>query len=177
MQYFTIWHILVIISSTILFFAICVCIYLLRDKINAYAAIGLNFTLFVVIVISSMFIVDSYTKNAAIENIATRRVLANETIVYTGLIRNLGKYHISKCILDVKMSTAFGNLSDMRAHLTKNNQFFSFLYKNEREDLAPVSSTIEIKALKPYEIRNFTAILKYPPNFQNVKFTHTLSCR
>lgn len=177
MQYFTIWHILVIISSLILFFAICACIYLMRSKINAYAAISANFVLFIIIIFSSMFIVDSYTKNASIQNVSTRRILSNETIVYTGVIRNLGKYHIWRCVLDVKMNTAFGKLSDMKAHLTKSNKFFSFLYKNEREDLEPVTTQIVIKSLKPYEIRNFTAILKYPPTFQNVKFTYSLNCK
>ncbi|ASM34540.1 DNA gyrase subunit B [Campylobacter sputorum subsp. bubulus] len=178
MSYFTIWHIAVLICAILIFILILLLMYLNKDKIkNFYVLIGLTLLIISMGSYTIMISLDDKLKTAVISDVSTQRVYINETIVFKGNIRNTSKYNLSRCDIYIQMNSSPGKLQDFSRHLTKKNDFFSFLYKNETEDLKPVKSNVSVNNIKPFEIRSFSAVLSFPPNFTDPKFFYKVDCK
>lgn len=178
MSYFTIWHILVLICAILIFVLLNLLIYLNKSKPkNFYSLILVNFLIVTIGSIMVMLALDDKLKTAIITDVSTQRVYINETIVLKGSVKNTSKYNFSSCVVSIQMNSSPGKLQDLSEHLTKTNNFFSFLYKNEKEDSAPVKVSVKVDNIKPFELRPFSAILAYPPNFIDPKFIYKIQCR
>ena len=114
----------------------------------------------------SMFVLDKYTKKAKLLKISHKRILRNESISITGKIKNVGKFKIGLCTLEVKIvSDAFST-----GKLKGSN-------KDKDQKVTTISKEFAIaKDLKPNEIRTFTVNMKYPPYFQSPYFGYKLYC-
>lgn len=178
MNYFTIWHIVVLMCALLIFILISLLLYLNKDKIkNLYAFASLALLIICVGSYAFMILLDDKLKTAIIVDVNTKRVYINETMVFKGNVKNTSRYHLSKCDIYIQMNSSPGKLQDISEHLTKKNDFFSFLYKNEKENLKPVKSSVNVYNIKPFEIRSFSVILPFPPNFTDPKFTYKVECK
>ena len=125
-----------------------------------------------------MYVIDNATKKAVIDNIAQKRVLMNETIVFSGQIRNTGSFAIGTCKLEIKLINNplnAGNLSSSNLFNPMN------LFKSNNDDPAQKSSTVKqdfvvAKNIKSGEIRNFSVSMRYPSHFSQSSTIQKLNC-
>ncbi|NPA74004.1 MAG: DUF2393 domain-containing protein, partial [Epsilonproteobacteria bacterium] len=126
----------------------------------------------------SMFVLDKYTKKAKLLQISSKRILLNETIMFFGKVKNVGKFNIGKCKLEVKLvnnalnlknisgSTFYSPRSGLKAILTTAKSRPSTIIKE---------FTIA-KNLKPKEIKSFSVSMPYPTYFQKANIRYKLYC-
>jgi glucan phosphoethanolaminetransferase (alkaline phosphatase superfamily) len=102
-SYFTILHILALAFFFLLFVVLLILsLKETRKKVLA-AMIFSNVLVVSMLAVFSMFVIDKYTKKAKLENVTQTRVLITESFVLSGVVRNIGKFDISKCYLNVKL--------------------------------------------------------------------------
>lgn len=177
MEYFTIVHIIFLICYLILFvILVLLSMKETRQKIF-WAMIFANFLVMATLSIFTMLVLDKYTKKAKIENLKQQRVLRNETISFKGQIRNIGKFKIAKCVLEVKL---VNNPTTSRqlggSDVFKPTSGFDFISKD------PKPSTVSQKfiiatSLKPKELRNFSVNMPFPPYFSRASTYQYLRCK
>ena len=79
------------------------------------------FASFLVVMTAGAFTImaiDKYTKKATLYGVKNTRILRNETIVFTGFVKNKGDYTIGKIVLNVKLVN--------KGHVTGNVKGGSF---------------------------------------------------
>ena len=126
-----------------------------------------------------LIILEKYTKKAVLLDVKQRRVLINETLVLKGRVKNIGKFKINYCKLEIKLvNNGWGG------GFTKGTFFkpggLSLFGSKEKEQKKPnvVKATryIVTDGLRPGEIKNFTAVIPYPPYFKNTYLNYKLYC-
>jgi len=116
--YFTIWHWAAIVAFSIAFLLLV--LVSLREK-NQKNILSMIFASFLVIITAGAFTlmaIDKYTKKATLFGVKNTRILRNETIVFTGFVKNKGNYTIGEIVLTVKLVN--------RGHVTGNVKGGSF---------------------------------------------------
>ena len=156
-SYFTIVHIAVIA----LILMLSVLFFVLSLKAGRNLFLSLLFTNFLAtscLIVFLMLVLDKYTKIGVLENVTSQRVLRNESIVFKGNVRNVGKFTISSCNLHVKFFS-----------------FFSERGKDEKPNTVEydfnVASDLESKKSVP-----FTVSMPYPPYFTKGMHVTKLTC-
>jgi len=179
--YFTIWHWSAIIAFVFLFFLLV--LVSLKEK-NQKTMLSMIFSSFLVIVTAGVFTImaiDKYTKLATLYGVKNTRILRNETIVFTGFVKNKGDYKIGEIVLNVKLVN--------RGHVTGNVRGGSFYrpsgimdflssfgedkttYKPQKvEEKFVVATNIE-----PGKAVYFRVQMPYPPYFKHVAEFTTIS--
>ena len=128
--------------------------------------------------IFSMFVLDKYTKKAKLLSITHKRVLLNETIMFFGKVKNVGKFKIGRCKLEVKIVNNALNLNDLSGktfYAPKSGLGFLFSNKKERPSTI-IKDFVIAKNLNPGEIRDFATSMPYPPYFQKSRIRYKLYC-
>ncbi|MFL1705987.1 DUF2393 family protein [Campylobacter sp. MOP7] len=180
--YFNIFHILIIVSLLLLS---ALLIYLSQHEQNRKIFISLvviNFVVTLLIGVFLMFVVDKYTKKAVLEKVTNQRVLINETIVFKGVVRNIGSFDIANCKIIIKLINDPLNRESLKGEsLFKPSglSLFSWMKLGDSKDERP--NTVEYKFsiaknLKAKEFRNFSVSMPYPPYFKKPTFVTKLSC-
>jgi uncharacterized protein DUF2393 len=179
--YFTIWHWSAIIAFTFLFLILV--LVSLKEK-NQKTMLSMIFASFLVIVTAGAFsimAIDKYTKIATLYGVKNTRILRNETIVFTGFVKNKGDYKIGEIVLNVKLVN--------RGHVTGNVRGGSFYrpsgiidfitsfgedkttYKPQKvEEQFVVATNVE-----PGKAVFFRVQMPYPPYFKHVAEFTTIS--
>ncbi len=176
MSYFTPVHIIVLIILFIIFVFLLFLSFKESNKKTLVAMIFANFLVISMLAIFSMFVLDKYTKKARIENLKHKRVLRNESIVFGGKIRNLGKFTIGQCELEIKL------VSDpVRSKRLGGSDIFkptTGLSMGKEYKSSTVINTFKIaQNLKPKELRTFSVAFRYPPHLKHPSVHHKLHCR
>jgi len=179
--YFTIWHWTAIITFTFLFFVLV--LISLKEK-NQKTMLSMIFSSFLVIVTASVFSVlaiDKYTKVATLYGVKNTRILRNETIIFTGFVKNKGNYKIGEIVLNVKLVN--------RGHVTGNVRGGSFYRPSGIIDFL-TSFGEDRKTYKPQKVEEqfvvatniepgkavfFRVQMPYPPYFKHVAEFTTIS--
>ena len=181
--YFTILHWLDILFFLILFIFLAM-LSVKASNNNIKALLSMVFASFLVTAFGAvlgLIILEKYTKKAEILNITKRRVLLNETLVLKGRVKNIGKFKINYCKLEIKLVN--NGLNEKKTQ-QKGTTFFKsggldvFGSKNEKKRPNTIEATkIIIKdGLLPGEVKNFSAITSYPPYFRNTYLNYKLYC-
>ncbi len=172
--YFTIWHWATVAGLAIVFLLLV--ILSLREK-NQKNIISMIFASFLVIMTTGVFAMlalDKYTKEATLYGVKNTRILRNETIVFTGYVKNKGNYKIGKITLKVKLVN--------RGHVTGNVQggklykpsgFFDFIGSFGSDSRAVKVQKVEeefvvARNIEPDKASFFRVELPYPPHFKHV---------
>jgi hypothetical protein len=119
----------------------------------------------------SIVIVDKYTKNVKLYKLKNKRLLSMEKIVYTGVVKNEGKFTIGDVVFEIKLVNrghATGNVKG--GNFYKTSDFWDF-FGGVNKMNKPQSVTKEFvvaKNLKPGEAKSFRVYLDYPPYFRSV---------
>jgi phosphate/sulfate permease len=117
----------------------------------------------------SIFVVDKYTKKVELSKLKNRRLLSTEQIVYTGIVKNVGKYPIGKVTFEIKLVNrghATGNVKG--GNFYKPSGFVSFFTEGLNMKEKPQTITKEFvvaKNLQPGRMQRFRVYFRYPPYF------------
>lgn len=176
MTYFTIVHIITLLI--LLVFFVLLFLVALREtrKKVFWAMIFANFLVVSTLAVFSMLVLDKYTKKARIENFSQRRVLRNETIVFTGKIRNIGKFTIGKCKLEIRLvNNPITSKKLGSSDVFKPTTGLDFATKQGKASTVKKIFVIA-KGLKSKELKNFSVSMPYPAYFAKASAHHYLRC-
>ncbi len=178
MTYFTILHWI----TLIVFFLIFILLVIISKKeTNPKIFWSMVFSSFLVVStlsLFSMFVLDKYTKKAKLINVTHKRVLLNETIMFFGQVKNIGRFTIGHCKLEVKIvnnALNLNNLSGSTFYAPRSGLKALFSSKEERPSTI-IKDFVIAKDLKPGEIKNFGVSMPYPPYFQKANIRYKLYC-
>ena len=123
--------------------------------------------------IFSVFVVDKYTKHVELSKLKNKRLLSIEKIVYTGVVKNTGKYPIGKVVFSIKLVNkghVTGNVKG--GNFYKPSGFFDFFASIFSDDKKNKPQTIEkefvvARNLKPGQKKAFRVYFRYPPYFSS----------
>jgi hypothetical protein len=144
-----------------------------QEKKRLILPMALSVTLvFSLLTIFSVIVVDKYTKVVKLYKVENKRLLGTEQIIYTGVVKNEGKYAIGEVIFEIKLVN--------KGHVTGNVKAGSFfapsgfaeffggganvLYKPQ----TIVKEFVVATNLKPGEAQSFRVYFDFPPYFRNV---------
>ncbi len=119
----------------------------------------------------SVIVVDKYTKVVKLSKLKNKRLLSTEQIVYTGIVKNVGKHKIGKVTLEIKLVNkghATGNVKG--GNFYKSSGFFDFFTKGFNKKHKPQSVKKEFVVatnLKPGAAAPFRVYFRYPPYFRS----------
>ena len=179
--YFTILHWL----DTVFFLVLFIFLVIISIKAagnNTKLLLSMIFASFLVTAFGAvlgLIVLEKYTKKAKLIDVKQRRVLINETLVLKGRVKNISKFKINYCKLEIKLvNNGWGG------KLTKGSFFkpggLSIFGSKDKQQAKPntVKATrIIIKGgLLPGEIKDFSAIVPYPPYFKNTYLNYKLYC-
>ncbi len=132
----------------------------------------ISITLFALLLsVASVFIVDKYTKVVKLYKMKNKRLLSTEKIIYTGIVKNEGKYTIGEVVVEIKLVNkghATGNVKG--GNFYKPSGFADF-FSGSGKLYKPQSITKEFivaKNLKPGTAKSFRVYFDYPPYFRSV---------
>ena len=178
--YFTILHWLDVLFFLILFIFLTV-LSIKAAKDNTKLLISMIFASFLVTTFSAvlgLIILEKYTKKAIVYDVKQRRVLINETLVLKGKVKNIGKFKINYCKLEIKLvNNGWGG------GFTKGTFFkpgglslFGSKDKETRPNIVKATRYIVTDGLNPGEVKFFSVIIPYPPYFKNTYLNYKLYC-
>jgi len=179
--YFTIWHWVTV--GVIIALFILLIIVSLKEK-NHKTMLSMIFASFLVLVTAGAFILmalDKYTKVATIYGVKNTRILRNETIVFTGYVKNKGNYTIGHVDLEIKLVNkghVTGNVKG--GNFYKPSGIFDFLtsFGGKVKSYKPqkvINSYVVAKNLEPGKAVFFRVQMPYPPYFKYVSEFTTIS--
>ena len=171
--YFTIWHWTAIIAAIILFFLLVLVSLKEKNQKNIISMIFASFLVLSTATVFSMMAIDKYTKIATLYGVKNTRILRNETIVFTGFVKNKGNYTIGEIVLKVKLVN--------RGHVTGNVKggsfyrpsgvfdfFSSFGQKKTYKPQKVEEEFVVARKIEPGKAASFRVQMKYPPYFKHV---------
>ena len=119
----------------------------------------------------SVIVVDKYTKTVKLYKLKNKRLLSTEQIVYSGIVKNVGKHKIGKVTFEIKLVNrghATGNVKG--GNFYKASGFFDFFTSGFNKTHKPQSVTKEFIVatdLKPGASAPFRVYFRYPPYFRS----------
>ncbi|MCR4941707.1 MAG: DUF2393 domain-containing protein [Campylobacter sp.] len=169
-NYFSIVHILVLVVIGVISFLL----FILSFKADRKIFFPLLFTNVLVTVCLSVFlmiVLDKYTKKGKLEDLKSQRILRNESIVFSGKVRNVGQFTISKCNLVVKLINQPLNKDTLKGEALfkpSGMKLFSWLFNdsNSKPNTVEYKFTI-VRDLESKKSLPFSVAMPYPPYFTN----------
>jgi len=119
----------------------------------------------------SIIVVDKYTKVVKLYKLKNKRLLSTEQIVYSGIVKNVGKHKIGKVTFEIKLVNkghATGNVKG--GNFYKSSGFMDFFTSGFSKVHKPQSVTKEFivaENLKPGAAKAFRVYFRYPPYFRS----------
>ena len=179
--YFTILHWLDIVFFLILFiFLVVISIKAAGESVKLL--ISMIFASFLVTTFAAglgLIILEKYTKKAKLLDVKQRRVLINETLVLKGRVKNIGKFKINYCKLEIKLVNNGWGGGFTKGTFFKSGgiSIFGSKEKQQQKPNTVKATRVIIKdGLLPGEIKDFSAIVPYPPYFKNTYLNYKLYC-
>jgi len=179
--YFTILHWLDIVFFLVLFIFLVI-ISVKAAGNNTKILISMIFASFLVTAFGAVLglvILEKYTKKAVLIKVKQRRVLINETLVLKGRVKNIGKFKINYCKLEIKLVNNGWGGGFTKGTFFKSgglSLFGSKDTKQSRPNTVKATRVIIKDGLLPGEIKDFSAIIPYPPYFKNTYLNYKLYC-
>ena len=181
LPYFTVLHWLDIAFFLILFIFL-VFVSVKAAKNNIKLLLSMIFATFLVTTFSAvlgLIVLEKYTKKAKLLNVKQRRVLINETLVLKGRVKNIGKFKINYCKLEIKLVNNGWGGGFSKGSFFKSGGLSIFGSKDKeqkRPNTVKATRVIIKDGLLPGEIKDFSAIIPYPPYFKNTYLNYKLYC-
>lgn len=179
MTYFTVLHWFAVIVIILLFTLIVTLTLRNNDgKSSVTPSILAAFFISCVFAIFAIYGLDKYTKIARLENVVQKKVLINESFSISGQIRNIGKFKIGQCVLEVKISNeALGSSgSDGISFVPKSAFDNLFNWGEVTHTIDTTKEFVIAENLHTGEMRNFTVFMRYPPSYAKPYTRYELFC-
>jgi len=169
MSYLNIWHYVVLAVIFLIFLG---GIYASLQQKEPKMRLGMIFSVTLISLflgVLSIFVIDKYTKKVELFKVKNKRLLSIEKIIYTGFVKNTGKYPVGKVTMTIKLVNrghATGNVKG--GNFYKPSGFMSFF--SEGLNMRSKPQTIEkefviARNLKPGQSKQFRVYFKYPGYF------------
>ncbi len=120
----------------------------------------------------SIVAVDKYTKKVKLYKLKNKRLLSTEQIIYTGVVKNEGKFPIGKVKFEIKLVNkghATGNVKG--GNFYKASGFMDFfsggMGMSKHKPQSITKEFIVAKNLKPGAAKAFRVYFRYPPYFRS----------
>jgi len=179
LPYFTILHWLDIAFFLILFIFLVI-LSVKAAKNSVKLLISMIFASFLVTTfmgVLGLIILEKYTKKAILLDVKQRRVLINETLVLKGRVKNIGKFKINYCKLEIKLVNNGWGGGFSKGSFFKSGGLTLFGKKEKsRPNTIKVTRYIITDGLLAGHTKNFSAIIPYPPYFKNTFLNYKLYC-
>jgi hypothetical protein len=170
---FNVWHYAVFAVIAVIFLG-GVIAALKQKKSSMKLSMLFSVTLIsIFLAVFSVFVVDKYTKKVELSKLKNKRILSIEKIVYTGIVKNVGKYPIGKVVFSIKLVNkghVTGNVKG--GNFYKPSGFWDFFASVLSDDKKNKPQTIEkefvvARNLKPGQAKPFRVYFRYPPYFSS----------
>jgi len=141
---------------------------------NKKLVFGMLFSITLISIFLAVFsvvVVDKYTKVVGLYKLENKRLLSNEKIVYSGVVKNEGDHEIGEVTFEIKLVNkghATGNVKG--GNFYKASGFFAFFEGGYDLNFKPQSVTKEFIVatnLRPGEAKAFRVYFDYPPYFRS----------
>ncbi len=172
MTLFNYWH-FIVLSIILLIFILGIVASFRQPKKKLIVPMIISVSLICALLAGfSIVVVDKYTKVVKLHKMKNKRLLGIEKIVYTGIVKNEGKFEIGKVTFEIKLVNkghATGNVKG--GNFYKPSGLLDFFSGSSSKDFKPQSITKEFvvaKHLKPGEAKAFRVYFDYPPYFRSV---------
>lgn len=177
MSYFNLFHILMLLLIVIMFGGFTYLIILKEKRVKvAISFIIANVTIMSCLAIISMMLIDKYTKIAVIDNFYGKRTLINETISYSGVVKNIGYGYINSCVIDIELINS--PVNKLEASAFENRGFFqTYIGSSHDQKGSQKAEFLIVKDLPSGEQKSFSFTMPYPAHFTNHTVNYTLNCK
>ncbi len=176
-MYMTLIHWMAIVVFVLLF--IILSILSLKEK-DKKVMLGMIFSSFLVTALGgviSIFVIDKYTKKGKILSYTQKRNLANETIMFTGQIQNIGNFKIGYCTIEVKLTNNAMKMGRPKEAFFKPSTSLGPLFSPKEMHSTVVKQEFNVaRNLKAKKVKNFRIYMKYPPYMKSPGLKLTLNC-
>ncbi len=177
MFYMTLLHWMVVVVFILLFLILSLLSLKEPNKKVVISMILSSFLITMLGMVIFLFVVDKYTKKGKILAYTQKRNLANETIMFTGRVQNVGNFKIGYCKIEVKLSNKVMKMGRPKDALFKPSTNLGPLFSDKKMQANTVKEEFKVvENLKPKEVKNFRIYMKYPPYMNAPGLKLTLNC-
>ena len=174
-MYFTIIHYIFLVIFFLIFLLLVILSQKEQNIKTRYSLIGVSFLITVIGLVVSLLILDKYTKKAKILNYKTKRVYNKESVVISGAIKNIGKFKISYCTMNIKIVNKVFRKKDQVFKYQTSSISDMFKSRGYKKNFFSTSVTV-VEDLKPKLTKRFQVSVKIPSHFQNPRYFLHLVC-
>lgn len=177
MSYFNLFHILMLLLIIAMFGGFTYLIILKEKRVKiAISFIIANVAVMSSLAIISMILIDKYTKVAVIDDLYGKRTLINETISYSGVVKNVGYGYINSCVMNIELINA--PVKKLEASAFENRGFFqTYIGSSHSQKGSQKAEFLIVKDLASGEQKSFSFTMPYPAHFKNHTTNYTLNCK
>jgi hypothetical protein len=165
--YFTLWHYLFTGLIVLSFIVATVLTLLKRDLPYKGSIIFVYFLSGAALLFIAILIIDSSTKLPTLVSVEGHRYLPKEKIIFTGRVRNSGKYPIGEVSVEIKLINKDTGVSSKDP--TYQSNAFAELMGDKGLQAKPsftIHTEVVATNLKPGHSKKFWIALPYPPYFK-----------
>ncbi len=173
MIFMTPLHWIVVAIFTVLFFVLVI---LSSGEKNTKTLVSMIFSSFLLVIVGtvfSLFALDKYTKEAKLLSSSKIRDYQNESVIIRGKIKNIGKFKIGYCNVEVRMINPRkrgGKIS----YFTPSKSL-SFGSKDVKGNVIE-EEFLAVKNLESKKSKNFKIVMDFPSHFANPDYKLKLFC-
>ncbi len=167
-------HTIAICFCFLIFILLLMATFKQKDKRIFWTMLIMSFVGTFIMIGFFMIVIDRYTKKAHIENLHVKRILRNESIAFSGIIRNTGGFKIKRCTYEIKLinNPSLGSVNSSNVFLPSGANS-----SNEDKKTSIVYKKFIIaKDLEADEFRYFSLSMPYPPYFSRASSYQKLNC-
>ena len=175
MMYFTAIHWIMVFIFILVFILLVVLVQKEPNKKTRVSLMIVSFIVAFVGMLVSLLILDKYTKKAKILNYTTQRNYNKESVTIRGTIKNIGKFKISYCTLDIKVVNKVIHKKGTKFMYKTSSVGDMFKSRGYKKNFLQ-DSIRAVEDLKPRLSKSFSKSIKLPSHFQNPKYFLHLVC-
>jgi len=175
MMHFTVIHWIMIVVFILFFLLLVVLSQKESNKKTRVTLIIFSFIISVIGAVVSLLILDKYTKKAKITNYTTQRNYNKESVTIRGSIKNIGKFYIGYCTLDIRIVNKVVHKKGTKFMYKTSSVGDMFKSKGYKKNFLKTSIKA-VEDLKPKLTKSFKISVKIPPHFQNPRYFLHLVC-
>ncbi|WP_086255714.1 DUF2393 family protein [Campylobacter vicugnae] len=177
MSYFNLFHIIMLLLIIAMFGGFTYLIILKEKRVKiAISFIIANVAVMSSLAIISMILIDKYTKVAVIDDLYGKRTLINETISYSGVVKNVGYGYINSCVMNIELINT--PVKKLEASAFENRGFFqTYIGSSHSQKGSQKAEFLIVKDLASGEQKSFSFTMPYPAHFKNHTTNYTLNCK
>ncbi|MBU0720822.1 DUF2393 domain-containing protein [bacterium] len=168
---FNIWHYLVLGIVLVIFIIGLISAFKQPKKKLVFPMLVSVSLISLLAAVFSILVVDKYTKNVKLYKMENKRLLSIEKVIYTGIVKNEGKYPIGEVTFEIKLVNKGHATGNVKAGSFFSPSGFADFFSGADVLYKPQSITKEFvvaKNLGPGEAKSFRVYFDYPPYFRSV---------